>query len=433
MKLKTAKRRTFAREPRQRKGRTFDAFFLALLRGAILPAILVSFSAGSAAAQTTVSGFVKGFALAYQAEEYGGSDSPGPWRLVEDAVWRARLFSRFSSVSVEAAYQLSPFFSDGYFDTPRNVLLLAAPRTPDYRLWDIHNDIYRPPDGHFRLYQNLDRLNISVTTGVADITIGRQAIAFGSARFINPTDVIAPFSYYELNREERRGVDALRAKIPLGNLGLVDAGLILGNGGDRRNSALFVRPRFNVRQTDVVLTLMDFSDNLMFGADFSRSIGGAGVWLEAAHTLAGWSGERKTKNDYFRLSAGANYNFFNRLLGIVEYHYNGAGESDAARFQRNLLKTAYNSGGVYLMGRQYLAPGAVYEFTPLLHGTLQGLVNLGDPSLLVAPKLNYDLRQDLSLEAGGFLTVGPSLQGVRFQSEFGTYPQMLYLTLRMYY
>ena len=57
----------------------------------------------------------------------------------------------------------------------------------------------------FGLFQNLDRFYFTLKFKFGDIFLGRQAIAWGSARIINPTDIIAPFSFNELDTEERRG------------------------------------------------------------------------------------------------------------------------------------------------------------------------------------------------------------------------------------
>ena len=53
-----------------------------------------------------------------------------------------------------------------------------------------------------------------------------QAIAWGSAFVINPTDVIAPYVYNALDQEERYGVDALRVRVPTGALSETDLGYV---------------------------------------------------------------------------------------------------------------------------------------------------------------------------------------------------------------
>ncbi|MFX8565689.1 hypothetical protein ABTL91_18930, partial [Acinetobacter baumannii] len=48
---------------------------------------------------------------------------------------------------------------------------------------------------------------------------GRQRIAWGTGKIWNPTDVVNPYQPTSIERDERRGVDALYAREGLGALG----------------------------------------------------------------------------------------------------------------------------------------------------------------------------------------------------------------------
>ena len=82
----------------------------------------------------------------------------------------------------------------------------------NYRLTDI--DPLLIDEARRPVLQNLDRLNIQLQFDQGDLTIGRQAITFGSARIINPTDVFLPYNVTALNTEYRIGVDAIRYQKP---------------------------------------------------------------------------------------------------------------------------------------------------------------------------------------------------------------------------
>ena len=97
----------------------------------------------------------------------------------------------------------------------------------NYRLTDLDTNLL-DNDNKNPLYQNLDRLNFQVQMDAGDLTIGRQAISFGSARIINPTDIFLPFDVRTFNTEYRNGVDALRFQRPWGDLGEIDIGIVLG-------------------------------------------------------------------------------------------------------------------------------------------------------------------------------------------------------------
>jgi hypothetical protein len=62
-------------------------------------------------------------------------------------------------------------------------------------------------------------LLLTIKIGAADIFIDRQAVAWGSGRLFNPTDVVTPYAFNELDKEERLGVDAVRVRVTLCRMG----------------------------------------------------------------------------------------------------------------------------------------------------------------------------------------------------------------------
>ncbi|HSR43184.1 MAG TPA: hypothetical protein VLL48_13445, partial [Longimicrobiales bacterium] len=65
-------------------------------------------------------------------------------------------------------------------------------------------------DEGLRVWHDLDRLALTVYTPVADVTVGRQAITWGTAVIFPVADLWARFSPFELDTEEKPGVDAVR-------------------------------------------------------------------------------------------------------------------------------------------------------------------------------------------------------------------------------
>ena len=360
---------------------------------------------------------------------------------------RVRLFHEPSDTfSFETAYAISPTVA-----TPSLIVAqgFLNPRKNAYRMYDVDDKLRENLPRDLSLFQNLDRFNISFSFPSADLHLGRQAIAFGSGKFINPTDIFLPFRFQDLNKEHKTGVDALRLTLPTGDLSEIDLGLVMGEEAKMKNSAVFIRTRLYFYNTDVSLMAMDFKNNLMLGFDMTRSISAAGFWLEAAHVFAGKFDQPIKDEDYFRLVTGFDFSFSDNTYIFVEYHYNSAGTQTKTNYMTNTirtmnpvsgettLKTAYADGGTYLLGRHYLIPGVTYEFTPLLTGTLHSLINLTDPSTYMGISVEYNLKQNIFLEAGGFLPLGKSLdtQGLFLSpnSEFGLYSKMVYAGLRFYF
>jgi len=201
-----------------------------------------------------------------------------------------------------------------------------TPEGNNYRLSDLRDVI--GAEGHkHELVQNLDRLNVQWQTSAGDLTVGRQAMTFGSARVINPTDVFLPFNVQAFNTEYRVGIDGIRFQRPLGDLGELDLGIVLGDDARGSTSAAFARARTRLLDQDVTFTAMRFSGENLLGFGIESSLWTMGVWLEAAYVYS--------EDEYLRLSTGLDYAFSEKWFGLVEYHYNGAGTDESNRYSTN--------------------------------------------------------------------------------------------------
>ncbi len=354
-------------------------------------------------------------------------------------------------LAFEAAYDFSPRIQDPLLF--QNGLFFATLDPNAYRVDDFPGRLYPgqgKPVGSFGIFHNLDRCFVTIKTPLADIFIGRQAIAWGSGRFVNPTDVIAPFAFNELDSEERRGVDAIRVRVPLGMMDELDLGYIPGNDWVSENSAFYLRGKTYLFKTDIALLLMGFRENLLLGLDISRAIGGAGAWLEAALVdpdffrpgSAPLAGNENDRQAYLRASLGMDYNFNGKLNGFFEYHYNAAGKKNPEDYAEVFSSIAFTEGASYLMGRHYLSLGVTCQLTPLIPFTGVTFVNLGDGSLTLAPSLEYNIAENIYLGGGAYISLGKKSEKaapgaavalIHFRSEFGAYPSMFYTSLRVYF
>ncbi len=342
------------------------------------------------------------------------------------------------SLSFSVAYDFTPRVQDPalFSESP---LAIGIPSSL-YRVTDFDSALYpneNQESGSVGIYHNLDRLSVQYSTDFADISIGRDAIAWGSARIINPTDVIAPYSYDQLDTEDRVGVDAVRIRIPVGVLGEIDTGYIFGSNFDFDKSAVFLRTQLNAAETDFSILLIEFQRDMLIGLDVARGIGGAGFWLESAYVLVTpFDKDVESAGNYLRTSVGLDYSFGGETYTFIEYHFNGAGVEKPADFLDNIDRSAYNRGGVYLLGVHYLAPGVTHQLTPLISISGQILSNLSDLSTWFAPQIAYNIAEDIHLSIGGFISIGkPPKNGdtTQFQSEFGSYPNLVFTSFRVYF
>lgn len=361
-----------------------------------------------------VTGNVKTYLIHRDANSAGKNND-----IIDNALRIKVTGNPLDKIHAEIAYEFLPLFRS-------HGITQEEAQTKNYRVIDLDRELLSSKD-HSTFSQNLDRAFLTFSMPSADLHFGRQAIAFGSARVINPTDVLAPYSFDTLNQEERVGVDALRLVIPLGDLSDLDVGFIGGESLAMKQNAAFLRGRFYAFQTDIVGTVALFKKNVLLGFDLQRSIGQAGSWLEAGYTIADSQTPGTAAHNYFSISTGLDYACNDDLYLFVEYHYNEAGASSSADPVANSFQVAYTEGGSYLLRKHYLIPGMSYTITPLLSWNSQLVTNLADPSSSFVNTWEYNIREDMYLNLGWFQNFGHK------GSEFKLYPNQFFASLKAYF
>lgn len=396
----------------------------------------------------SISGYFKNYSMAIDQPDALSFDSAEAQPVIGSVSNRLRLNMSGKInpwLSLSLAYDLSPRIQDRSLFEEQMLGFDLGQQT--YRAVDFDSRLY-PQEGEpvssFAVFNNLDRALISVKSKLFDLYLGRQAISWGSARVVNPTDILIPFTFNELDVEDRIGVDAVRLRIPIGFMAELDGGYVFGEDFEYQNSAFFLRSKFYYRRTDISLLALGFRENLLAGLDLARSIGGAGFWFEGAYVFVGALDPDycNCDQDYFRATTGLDYSLRNGTYLFAEYHYNQAGLSSAYGYMYVFDKTAYTEGSVYLFGRHYLTPGISRQITPLITLTGEALINLGDHSVFFMPQVEYNVAEDVYLSGGAYLGLGKEPKQFTFygygpflklRSEFGTYPDFYFTSFRVYF
>jgi hypothetical protein len=415
---------------------------------AIAACVLCWLRSAPASERISISGYYKNYSTALDQPEVDNlpeAENQPVIGAVNNRL-RLRVSGRFNRwMSLIFAYDFSPRVQDKSLFEEQALNLGFNPQI--YRAVDLDSRLYPEEDesvSSFAIFQNLDRACLTINSRPADIYLGRQAIAWGSARVINPTDVLVPYAFNQLDTEDRIGVDAVRVRVPTGFMGEIDGGYVFGDDFELENSAMFLRGKFYYRRTDISLLAVGFRENLLTGFDLTRSFGGAGFWLEGAYVFASAlnSDCGNGDEDYFRGSVGADYSLTNGAYLFAEYHFNQAGASEPEQYLADSTKTAYREGSVYLLGKHYLAPGISYQLTPLITLNGQAMINVTDPSVFLMPQAEYNVAKDVYLSAGAYLGLGknPHLVVSRdrgpmilLRSEFGAYPDSYFASFRVYF
>lgn len=277
------------------------------------------------------------------------------------------------------------------------------------------------------------------------LTLGRQAVSWGSGLIWSPVDLFAAFSPTEIDREEKLGVDVVRLVLqPHSNLSLDVVGEPLdleehgtANGDD---SALAARLGTHLGEYDLHLCGGAVQSDLVLGGDFSGYLGDAGFHGEALRT---WVDERGQR-DYFRGLLGIDYAFaaaWNPYVA-VEYFYNGLGEDDsdgyAARRAETSVQRVFMRGVAYNVGRDYL--GGTFRVQPNALLTVQAttLANLHDGSFREFATLVWSATENFDLIVGADVGLGSAVGEFTGWTDAGAgvsvgLPDLYYLYAKVYF
>ena len=289
--------------------------------------------------------------------------------------------------------------------------------------------------GAMSIVHDLDLLAVKLDTSRAEITVGRQVLSWGSGHLWNPTDLLAPFSPTDIDREVRRGVDAVRAAIPFG--ATTHLQLLWLPLPDLRDQGAVARLQVNAGGFDIAPSAAKYVRDTVIGLDVAGDLGPLGVHGEAAWTRALDLDARGNRDDFVRAVVGADARPRDDVVVTAEYYFNGWGVTDPAGYLAVLSSDRVQRGEVFGAGRHYLGGSAVWRTSELLSLGGTALVNLADPSALVIPSLEYWAEQKVLLRAGGYLPIGrrPTAavpQDLALRSEYGAAPFGVFAQLAIY-
>jgi len=242
---------------------------------------------------------------------------------------------------------------------------------------------------------DLDRAFVNLYFKKFDLSVGKQRVALGISYIWAPLDVFNRVNVLE-PKEEKPGVNAIKAYIPLGKRTALTAVFSPDDRLDTSSSAL--RLHTQLGNVDIAATAIrdGVKEQSIWGLDLRGELG-IGWWLEGAYIRSGGV-------DDMKLVVGADYTFplGNGLYWLNEYFYDSSGEGDRSLYDYNLVL----SGERFTLGRNYLFSMFQYGVNQLLSVSLSGIVNLEDGSYTVNPSVSYDIMQNVNLSTGFYFPLG---------------------------
>ncbi|MFH0899549.1 MAG: hypothetical protein V2A73_02845 [Pseudomonadota bacterium] len=325
--------------------------------------------------------------------------------------------------------------------TDSSVTVLPPDSAAPYRLRQLDDTLHAVDDTYSHRHE-LDRALLAWYSNHLDLTAGRQAIGWGRGVLFSAVDVFAPFMPFEIDREWRRGIDALRADLSFWDNYSLD--LVGAFGATLDKSLLLGRLRGYLGSFDGELICGKRAQDWMYAATLSASIADAEFHGEIA--LFDTPDERNDDGSTLRLGtvakavAGASYTFDvgNGLTLWIEYHYSGFGSGSIAETLERLANPAFRArflrGDMQTLGKHAHALRASYQLDDDLVAGFSWISNLSDFSAVVAPSVIWNPSANVTLLGSAYFPYGErAVSSDERQSEYGDTPVTAFVQLAVYY
>ncbi|MFZ5950626.1 MAG: hypothetical protein ACOYXC_07965 [Candidatus Rifleibacteriota bacterium] len=271
----------------------------------------------------------------------------------------------------------------------------------------------------------IERCEVSFSSGNYDFQIGRQPISFGTSHFVSVMDVLSPFQPGYLDSSYKPGIDAIRVRTVSGSTGELE--LIFAAAAKPQENAIIGRGRDTFSGIDVEII--------------------AGRFRERNFAALGWEGERRKINCWGEVGLFQRLNRIDSIFGGISknlasswivgfdkgmgsdwrhgiaYLHQDFGAEKARDYSNVYLTRPLQQNWVHLAASDYLVFNSSREVSPLVNLNLNAMVNLIDHSTLFQPVLNISLDDESDISLFGWLNSGarPEING-RMRTEFGSFP-----------
>jgi hypothetical protein len=325
-------------------------------------------------------------------------------------------------------------------DAGRSAGVLPSFASAPYRIWQLDWQLAEVDDRFFYRHE-LDRAAITLQPKWGSVVIGRQAIGLGRGVLFSAVDMFSPFTPAEVDREWRRGVDAVRVEARLTETSSAEFITVFGEAWD--DSAVIGRVRGFTGNVDGEIVLGKRAEDLFVAGITSAALGDAEVHLELAlfHTPEQHPDGGLFANDHLvgKAVLGCSYTFDigNGLTVLGEYHYSGFGVEDTSQLSARLHDPTFQErllrGDFQILGQHALGVQASYTIDESFSAGGLVLNNPVDGSGLFSPILNWDITEQSSMRFSVFLPWGAEPKRGQIQSEYGTSPQSLFVQFSTYF
>ena len=274
----------------------------------------------------------------------------------------------------------------------------------------------------------LDNIYLRTSFQLFDFTIGKQPISLGTGYAWNPLDIFNRKDLIDPTYEQA-GINALRMEISVMDGGTLD--IIIEPDSTWDMSSKLIQLKSSLGSFDFSLNggnqyhlIPDGNsgyayDHVFFGGgSIVGELWEFGLWGETLWSL-------DADNNFGEIVFGIDHTFYIGFYLMAEYFHNSLGaEKNEVTFDHYL----YNiNGEIHSLMQNYIFAMGMYNFTNYISSSLLVFGNLDDQSFILAPQLNWDAFEDVTLGAWVSQSFGEN------DSEFGIQDLALRFRLRAYF
>ena len=300
-----------------------------------------------------------------------------------------------------------------------------SPTDDDLRLLDLSWEI-DSADRH-RSIHRFDRLAIQYRRDNWGVTLGRQAVSWGSGFVFQPMDLFSPFAPTTVDRDYKAGDDLLLVEKLFGDgsdlqlLGVARRDV----DGDVRSDVASVALKWHgfVGEGELELFAGKHYRDQVVGVSVRAPLKGALLRTDIVATRldeGDWKISGILNLDYSLLVANKTTYVF------AEYFHNGFGVDELPQSILLLptdLSLRLARGEVFNLMKDYLAVGASILWHPLWNQSLTLIGNLHDSSTLIQTSVSYEPGDHSRVQIGLVVSLGDAGEefgGVALLSESAT-------------
>lgn len=279
-----------------------------------------------------------------------------------------------------------------------------TPTEDERRLLDLTWEVDQ--GNRHRLLHRFDRLALKYRTPRWAVTVGRDAVSWGSGLVFHPMDLFNPFAPTTVDQDYKAGADLIRIERLFDDGSDLEVLAVARHGevADGTASVAF-KYRALVGGSELDLLAARHYGGGVVGLGLRAPIGGALIRsdLIAVDDADGWTLSGVVNVDYsFPIAQNTVYVF-------AEFFHNGFGVRhlpDDLDLLPEALTERLGRGETFTLMRDYLAVGAQFRWHALVSQSLSLIANVQDASKVLQTSIGYDLSDAARLQVGFIKTLG---------------------------